>query len=365
MREAAMDYALCCTRISQISSFQELGASLACLRPILQLPPKRLVSRATETGKQTKPQPPEKQIQNFAQEIACGIPDGAPEAYIDLWTHDHSIPGRSLFQIFQAQLRLYERELVPLVPLRVPGAEAEVLRAAAARRGLAIKLSYRDLSSTTIQDIRRQLRSLELTPEKCSLVLDLGRIPDGSSQRDEFELRVIASLLKLRTPEFREVVILAGSCPASNSGLNFDDLSIAERRERGFFDRVVEASRGLCRIVPGDYGPVAPDGSGSFGGGAPQTPSIRYTTSNHWLISRGHRAAKGTSPQPSDYVPIAERLTLNPRFRSALSRGDHYIEELAGSRVMDANPAIVLRESTVSHAVFSIAENRQRVASWD
>ncbi|MBA3687618.1 MAG: hypothetical protein H0W81_02090 [Chloroflexi bacterium] len=208
-------------------------------------------------------------------------------------------------------------------------------------------------------DLRVEVATLGVDPERLDLMLDLGYIPPGM---DEPSSVVRLALQAVSAARWRTVILAGTSVPDSLAEEIADDsLNAIARREVALFDKV--QAHLAVRLRFADYAaqhPVPPPP-----GAVPKMrPSIRYTAGEFMYVSRGRPMDELDHDEvPVHYRALAERLRMHPPFvGSACCWGDRFIEELAdGARL--SRSQYWMRAVATCHHLAVVAEERSTGAA--
>lgn len=183
----------------------------------------------------------------------------------------------------------------------------------------AVGLTRLDHASSAVQLLLDQAKLSPLQIDFVTDAQDLPRIVSHSEMRSAFTLASFA----------RSWSHLAGSFPRAITHLKVDDYEhTLERPEWEVW--VEEVSNDEIGRAPdyGDYATQSPIYSLSPGFGG--SPTVRYTTDNHFVVLRGRGGSPGKSTDFSQYVGHARYLKRSAYFRSQVDTlGDDYVDRIA------------------------------------
>lgn len=223
-------------------------------------------------------------------------------------------------------------------------------------RGMVLRLQADEIvmqsNAQVARDVDATLALYGLTPDACDLVIDAALIRDSVASRVAMVESALQAVPHLQT--WRNVVIALSAFP-DNMGAQAPRSAVTHfpREDREAF--VTLTNRGLPRQCNyADFGVGQPTY-----GGAPYTPipSIKYTTTNSWVV---HRGAQKSDPSPQ-YLALAAQVTGSAEFRGAVfSAGDEYI---AGRSAAPGNPGnstkylFAAMSHHINHVLDSLASN--------
>lgn len=215
---------------------------------------------------------------------------------------------------------------------------------AADGRGLCFRVTAEDLEDpeAAIQQVLTELSTLEIEPDDCDLVIDLGALGDRVGPNvavADLTLRDLAERDRWRT------LTLASTAFPDVSAYGPDSVNTAQRLEWRLWQRVLE--RQLPRAPDfGDYGIF---GIQSIGSGAPQfgpSPNLRYTAGDEWLIFKARAPRYGFD----QFNALCASLVNRPEFAgSDFSWADRYIADCAAGTDGPGNGTTWIQVGTNHH----------------
>jgi hypothetical protein len=236
--------------------------------------------------------------------------------------------GRDIFTYVFEELRGYEANAVPAVPL---GADPATIRAVAAiikrdSLGAAISLRLEDLmKATPSADVRAFAAALDIELAETDLIVDLGA-PNFEPYMT-FSGALIVALRRLNDLDaFRNFVLIGTAIPETFKDIakGFDEIP---RHDWLFYQALLaRLPAGMRRPNFGDYTIVHPEFTPVDMRKIKSAGKIVYTTPGNWAVRKGG-AFRDNPAQMHDHCAD---LVSRPIFKGAgYSSGDDYIAKCA------------------------------------
>ncbi|MFD7276001.1 hypothetical protein ACFV80_02900 [Streptomyces sp. NPDC059862] len=215
--------------------------------------------------------------------------------------------------------------------------------------GLGVRVRLRAAPDATLRDRCRELVG-RLGDLELDLLLDLYEL--GSI--DDAVARVLLAWREIGAlTEWRTVVLLGGSFPWGAKELKDHDLTVWPRLERQVWQAVRDRIEPPgATVTYGDYSTVHPrSGEVRPGGGATFYEKPRYTTAEHFLISKG---AEWGQDEPSHMKTLAARIVGDSEFRMSRSAGERWLQAQADPAVAEdpGNPSVWVEKGHIQHITF-------------
>jgi hypothetical protein len=213
-----------------------------------------------------------------------------------------------------------ELNAVPVFTPNIDASIVDLLRQLACHgQGACLRLPMHAVPS--LGSYGRELERLQelagTEPWDTDVILDMGFLDPDQDIRPRHIGNTIEQLLQLA--QFRNVILIGTVIPEKLSTFAEGEINPILRHEWSLWN--VLRRHGMSRLPTfGDYGIQHP--SSPSGGGRGVRPTIRYTTSRHFLIARG---------APSDsHRAIAAKLIDHPDFpKSSFNWEDRFIVDCA------------------------------------
>lgn len=270
---------------------------------------------------------------------------GKTAAFVDLGL----LPSARAPQVTDCLCECAQEMKLRLVPVVAPDRSRRAM--AAVRRfhkqrdsGVCLRVDGCALDQPSVD---LTLRHLAITPGECDLVVDL----KGESR----DLATLCSDLP-HLSGWRSFTLLQGSFPQDLTGIPVGRYLIPRSDWANWSRYHASAPAGHRLPTFGDYTIQhphfkEPPGRANF------SASIRYATTNHWLIMRGEGVFNKTGPGFAQWPANAILLRDEPEYCGAtFSYGDDYIDERASHPEKSGNAGTWLRAGINHHIVFVLRQ---------
>jgi len=227
---------------------------------------------------------------------------------------------------------MYPEWRAPLVPVTGLAEDKEyeaTVRAIAANEqaGLCLRLTDRDVQRMTLRtDIDRFMNRLECVAGDIHLVVDFKFIDEANMPN----MTDICSCLPYLA-HWKSLVVAAGSFPEDLRNFKaVGEYPLPRYEWCAWHNQITGETRPPRFIGFGDYGIYHPHYFEPPPGATPSA-SIRYTSTDHWLVMRGRKVRTG-GPGYEQYMEHAVALSECEEYQSCgphYSAGDTYIAQMA------------------------------------
>jgi len=227
---------------------------------------------------------------------------------------------------------------IPTFSLKQDTAMREELARASALdgNGVCVRIDLEEFAKADFADrISRFVDSIAAMPSESDLVLDLGapNFDPVSGFADLIE-QLFARIPRL--PEWRTVTLLGTSFPSTMAEVG-RGLTLRERKEWTLHGAVCDrlSKRSLRTPRFGDYAVAHPQLLQIDPRLVGPAASVRYTTTNGWLIAKGRNVRRNAGDQ---YHVLCQSIIDSTEFDGVdYSAGDAYIANCAGGSVSTGN----------------------------
>jgi hypothetical protein len=220
------------------------------------------------------------------------------------------------------------------------------------QRGVCLRMSLEKASSPDcVRNIDSLLKEIEVKPDQCDFILDLGA-PDNFEPLDGFAALLQAVIKKLPfLDRWRGFGIIAHSLPVSVNKLPVGT-SILPRSEWQLYKRVranLEKS-GIRVPTFGDYAVNHPTALNLDMRFIYPKASIKYTINDEWLISRGDAIRGRNGVGLGQFVDLCNLIVTSKYYAGPdFSFGDQYLLKCANSEVKPGQPSRFRQVATSHH----------------
>lgn len=244
--------------------------------------------------------------------------------------------GRDIFTYVFDDLRGFEANAIPAIPLDASPAIVAAVGAVIATDGLGVAISVR-LEDLMKSDPRMRIEALALSlgvaPQEVDLVIDLGA--PNFEPYDAFVGALVAAMRRLGDlQDFRNFVLIGTAIPQT-----FKDVAKGAdqipRHEWLFYRTLIDKMpNGLRRPNFGDYTIVHPEFSPVDMRMIKPTGKVVYTTSVNWEIRKGG----AFRDNPEQMHAHCASIVSSGKFKgAAYSSGDDYIAKCADRKESPSN----------------------------
>lgn len=320
----------------------------------VQLTPLFVVTTGPEATEEDRWRPPEELLDTAVAEVArCW---GRAPFFVDLRAlGDESVaPGVHPLLRFLETARQYGLATVPVTGLSASIAQRLAVRDAvlSGGQGFCLRVPRHEWAEFRAGGSGYQtLEELDATPGDVDLVLDFAGTGEAADTRSDLS-RPLEELSDLSL--WRSLIVTGTSYPSPRRLLR-NGITEWPRQEWLRYERL--ASSGAAGRLPtlGDYGVTHPD--------AFQPPpyvldvraTLRYTTSDTWLIARGdlYSSRSGGAGVGGEAIPpLARELLAHPHFGlSQHCRMERWVSVVAHVNRGGGNPSLWHRHATNHHMV--------------
>lgn len=265
--------------------------------------------------------------------------------------------NREIWNVVQSGQSQFGLRVVPITGFNRKGIAYQKLignMSQAYGNGVCVRLTVPDLHRRSFpRELDELLAFIQHDPESIDLILDLKLIYPGSPTYSE-----LGALLPYLT-HWRSLTVLGGSFPVNLSKLAANDTHDLPREEwlkwrnesQGFGNRFsVGPIFGDYTIQHPTYQEPVP---------APHvSASIRYTSSDRWVVFRGEWIGKKNGSGCDQYPAWAQILVARPDLYkgAAFSFGDQYIMEKSLDGRKPGGPREWLRAGMNHHITFAVCQ---------
>jgi hypothetical protein len=271
--------------------------------------------------------------------------------------------GRNLWLHIVEQGLTRKMRIVPVTGFNKKGIEFQKLIGRASERlgeGACIRLRLEDFQRTSLQgDIAKLLEFLQLSPEKIDMILDFQLV-------DVLGPSIPSVLRKLPLMEnWRSLTFVGGSFPKDLSDFRANDTYILRRLEWEMWKGQVLNNRDSLPRVPnfGDYTVQHPIYREPVSN-PHVSASIRYTSSEDWIVFRGEWIGKkggfGSAQYPAEAQLLIERVEYSG---SNFSFGDDFVMKKAvdGTRPGNVKDWLVMAiNHHITRVIYQLIEVNQQ-----
>lgn len=256
--------------------------------------------------------------------------------------------------------RLNKVALVPVTGLdRVQTYQQAVRQALAVDTfGVCLRIGRKDMERMSLaSDLENLLDVLNIVPGQADLVVDLGLATVGGPS-----IAYAAGRMP-HLHEWRSFTVVAGAFPKDLTGMSVGQHLINRTEWANWTSTLKSTDKTQFRMPTfGDYGTQHHIFSEPIPG-MNVSASIRYTTTDHWLVMRGEGLKNKNGPQYAQYAANAQLLIERKEFCSPdFSEGDAYIWRAAsGANGGPGNPETWLRAGLTHHLTFAVRQIGQAV----
>jgi hypothetical protein len=258
--------------------------------------------------------------------------------------------GQTATQFILGGCRRAAMNVVPVVSPESPRRVREDVREHHRRSqsGVALRLTARDFDDENLEDALNQLvESCSVQRGQTDVIVDLQDIGDDSS-RAILLVRLVKSALPWRE-EWRNLIVAASSFPQDLSNVSAASVTQLPRTEWEVWMRIAQRPDYYLRrnVVFGDYAVAHPEPKELDPRVMRMSASIRYTTSDGWLILKGRNVRQWGYEQ---WYELCENLVERPEYCGAdFSAGDQLIAACARRETGTGNATTWRRVATNHH----------------
>lgn len=224
------------------------------------------------------------------------------------------------------------------------------------KQGVCVRLSRDDLRRPTLGcDTLRVLASLTIEPEHADLLIDLGA--EDGNDADVPSLMTICKVVP-NVAQWRNFILAGGAFPVDLSQLQKNRIHRTVRRVDWIFwrDQTLGASQGERLPTYSDY-TVQHARYQERKEQSNYSASIRYTSSEYWVIMRGEGVLNEDGPGAAQWPANAQLLCEQPEYcLGSFSYGDKYIKEMSLQTERTGTATTWLQAGINHHMTFVVRE---------
>ncbi len=263
--------------------------------------------------------------------------------------------GRDIFTYVFEELRAFDANAVPAIPLNVDGNTVRAVAAIVKRDGLGVAISVRleDLMKPNPDaQVRAVASSLGVKLPNTDLIVDLGA--PNFEPYGAFSNAMIVTLLKLSAlPAYRNLVLIGTAMPETFRDIAKGTDEIPRHDWLFYQTLMARLPSGMRRPNFGDYTIVHPEFTAVDMRIIKPAAKIVYTTPRSWSVRKGG-AFRDDPKQMHDYC--ADLVSKNIFKGPGYSSGDNYIAKCAARQEGPSN-LTRWKEVAINHHITHVLDD--------